>query len=308
MASRSMEVLEKRIWRQINLIQNKTERALIANYKTALDEIRVVLSKVYERYAIAGELTFAEMSKYNRLMGLQAQLMGILGPTLSKNGALIRKLSRVEYEEAFYRHGWAVDQNVGVALRWGKLNPKMIDAAVNAPEWRRLKKIAVKTWRADTMAKLDRTITQGLIQGQGYPKMMRALKNNVVGNSAANAMRIARTEGQRAAVQGQITSAEKAEELGINMRRIWDATLDSATRPEHGRLDGQAADKEGYFHTAVGLVRGPLQSGDPSFDINCRCRIREEVVGYSPEVRRIRDEGVQPYITYDEWAKKKGIK
>ena len=308
MASRDLGILQKQVWRKIDLIENKFERLLASNYRTALDEIRIALSKVYEKYAKAGKLTHAEMSKYNRLTSLEKQLAEILGPELGRNGRLLDKLATVQYEESFYRHAWALDQHTGVALKWGLLNPKQVEAAVKGAGWRELHDIAVKTWKRDSLAKLDRTITQGLIQGQSYPKMARAIKHDVLQSSMANATRIARTEGQRAAVQGQIANADKAGDLGVKVRRIWDATLDRRTRPEHGALDGQAADEEGMFHTSVGPVAGPLQSGNASFDVNCRCRLREEVEGYEPGVRRIRDEGVQPYETYDTWATRHGVK
>jgi len=307
-ASRNLGILQKQVWRKIDLIEDRFERRLASNYRTALDEIRIALSKVYEKYAKAGKLTHAEMSKYNRLTSLERQLAEILGPELGRNGRLLDKLATVQYEESFYRHAWALDQHTGVALKWGLLNPKQVEAAVKAGGWRELHDIAVKTWRGDTLAKLDRTITQGLIQGQSYPKMARAMKHNVLESSMSNALRIARTEGQRAAVQGQIANADKADALGVKVRRIWDATLDRRTRPEHGALDGQAADEDGMFDTSVGLIPGPLQSGVASFDISCRCRIREEVEGYEPKVRRIRDEGVQPYETYDTWAMRHGIR
>ena len=306
--ARDLAKLQQQQIREILAIENVYTRKLFLNYKIALDEIRVTLSKIYEKYAKAGALTYAEMSKFNRLDKLNAQLSDILGPTLSANGRLVEDLRKVQYQESFYRHAWAIDQHAGVSLRWGLLNPKTIQAAVNAPEWRKIKDIAVKTWRLDTYTKLDRTITQGLIQGQSYDKMARALKENVLEKSASNAERIARTEAHRATVQGQLDLYSEADSMGVNILRIWDATLDMATRPAHGELDGQAADKDGMFHTSIGLVEGPGLSGDPSFDINCRCSVRPQVKDYEPKVRRIRDEGVQPYKTYKEWAKEKGIK
>jgi hypothetical protein len=120
-----------------------------------------------------------------------------------------------------------------------------------------------------------------------------------------DALRIVRTEGQRSAVVGQQKAAENADDLGVKVRQIWDATLDGRTRPRHGDLDGRARDEErgGWWVPGIGWVSGPLQSGDPSFDINCRCRVREEIAGYEPKVRRQRDKGLQPYQTYNEWKK-----
>ena len=57
----------------------------------------------------------------------------------------------------------------------------------------------------------------------------------------------------------------------------------------------------------IGWVSGPGLSGYPRFDINCRCITRAEIAGYPAKVRRIRDEGIQPYITYDDWARERGL-
>ena len=108
----------------------RTERQILINYKIALDGIRVELSKVYEKYAKAGALTYAEMTKYNRLKNLHDQLTGTMGTVLSKNGRLVNKLAEVQYQESFFMHAWAIDQSAGVNLRWGLLNEKAVKAAV----------------------------------------------------------------------------------------------------------------------------------------------------------------------------------
>ena len=109
-------------------------------------------------------------------------------------------------------------------------------------------------------------------------------------------MRIARTEGHRAAVEGQQVVYGKAESLGIELEYIWDAALDKRTRPEHGALDGQKRGEDGFFDTAVGKVAVPLQSGVASFDIQCRCKLRAQIPGYPPKMRYVRGDGKRPWL------------
>ena len=305
--TRDLTKLQQQQLNAIQAIQDAYERELFINYKTALDDIRVQLGKIYEQYSKAGALTYAEMSKFNRLEKLQRDLSDILGPTLSANGRLVEDLRKVQYQESFYRHAWAIDQSAGVSLRWGLLNPKTIEAAVNQPEWRKILDISIKDFKRTHYVRMDRIVTQGLIQGQGYDKMAREIKKGMDG-LAGRAMTIARTEGGRSQTIGQVALYDEAEDLGVKIKRIWDATLDMATRPEHGELDGTAADEDGIFHTVAGPIIGPRTSGDPSFDINFRCSVRPEVEGYPPKVRRLRDEGVQEYKTYKQWAAEKGIR
>lgn len=303
--TRDLAKLNAQIFAAIYKIQNFYERELFINCKMALDDIRAALSKVYERYAKAGKLTNAEMTKYNRMMNLHTELTDILGPTFSRNGRLIEKLSAVQYDEAFFRTEWAIDQHTGVALKWGLVKKEAVDAAVKMQAWRDLKKIGIQNASRETMVRIDRAVTQSLIRGDSYPKMAKGIKA-VLDKTASSYITIARTEGQRAAVMGQQQVIEQArDKLDIDVEEIWDATLDGRTRPEHGALDGKAADPEkGWYVPALGTwVAGPMQSGEPSFDINCRCRVRPQIKGYGPKVRRIRDEGVVDYQTYDEWAK-----
>jgi hypothetical protein len=259
------------------------------------------MAKLYERYAENGVLTHAEMSKWRRMKTLDKDITRILGPSAQANKTLVDKMAAVEYEEGFYRFAWAIDQESGVALRWGLLNPDTVRAAVANP----LREIAVTRLRANGRARIRTAITQGLIRGASYPDMMRGIRTAINGN-AKDAMRIVRTEGQRAQVLGQQESYNKARDLGVEVQDIWDATLDSRTRTDHGALDNVPAsvDSAGnrYWDTAVGRVAGPTQSGVASFDINCRCRVTGGIEGYSPKLRRIRDEGVVPYKTYREWV------
>jgi SPP1 gp7 family putative phage head morphogenesis protein len=279
------------------------EREVLRNYAAALKKIRNDIAKLYERYSVNGQLTYAEMSKYNRLTSLESQVADIMRPAFGKIDRLIDKVGPLEYEEAFYRAGWAIDQTTGVALKWGLLNDKAVKAAVANP----LDLIAKTRLKQDGITKIRRAVTQGLIRGQSYPNMMKEIRGAINGN-AYDAMRIVRTEGQRAQVQGQLANYEQARKIGVEVVDIWDATLDSRTRESHGKLDGVKAHyKDGvpYWYTDVGEVTGPGTSGVASFDINCRCRIRGEIEGFAPEKRRI-DGEIQKYQTYDEWKKKQG--
>jgi uncharacterized protein with gpF-like domain len=278
------------------------EREVMFNYAASLKAIRQDIGKIYERYAENGKLTNAEMSKYNRLASLERQLTEDLRPGFRKNTALLERMSKVEYEEGFFRTAWAIDQNTGVALRWGLLNPKAVEAAVANP----LRKIAETRLKQDGIIKIRRAVSQGLIQGLSYPNMMRGIKDAINGN-AADALRIVRTEGQRAQTLGQQANYERARDIGVEVVEIWDAALDDRTRDSHGALDGQPAqydaDAQPYWFVGGHRTHGPGQSGVAEEDCNCRCRVRGEVEGFAPEKRRVAGE-ITKYQTYSEWRSK----
>jgi SPP1 gp7 family putative phage head morphogenesis protein len=298
--------IDARLWKGVS----ETERQILINYKIALDDIRKTLGKVYEKYASGGVLTHAEMTKYNRLKNLHDQLTGIMGPTLSKNGKLVEKLSEVQYEESYYMHAWAIDQTGGVALRWGLLDEAAVKAAVEAGGWRDLQKIVIKDLSQDALIKIDRAVTQGIIRGLPYEKMAKEIKHAIEIN-AARAQTIAQTEAHRAMVQGQKDNYIKAGDMGIELKQVWTATLDDRTRPSHAQMDGEVADENGMFHAPWGLTSGPGQEGPPEEVINCRCRITGEIEGYEANTRWSRNaEGkgeLIPMTNFTDWAKDRGL-
>lgn len=300
-----LQKLEQKANKLTMLNEAKGIRELAKNYGSALESIREDLRKLYDKYAKGGQLTYAEMSKFNRLRNLEKQITEDLRPVFLKNERLIDKVSAVSYEESFYRHTWAISQAAGFDLKFGLLRPDDVWAAIKNP----LAKIAKDRLKRDGLDKIRRAITQGLIRGESYSQMSKLVRQAIDG-SLQDAERIVRTESGRAMTLGTKKSYETARRNGVESVEVWDATLDGRTRPEHGRLDGQKAVRrkgEWVFQTAVGPVKGPRLSGVASFDINCRCTLYSVIEGYEPEARRIRGEGVQPYKTFKQWVEKKGI-
>ncbi|MGD1818913.1 MAG: phage minor head protein [Pleomorphochaeta sp.] len=302
-----------------SILENE-EREIIKAYGTAIYKTRKELKTLYDKYSRNGKLSNAELSKYNRLTGIQNQIEGILNKETSGIGPMIDKLTSLQREESFYRHGYAMDQGGTIGLNWGQFNEDAIKSAVN----NKLSKISasdlLEEARPEFLNQIRNEISLSTIRGDSYTKLSQRIEQilgvSVVGGKdaiykgvgiAARALRIARTEGQRALVEGQLASYQRAEDIGCEIEEIWDATLDGKTRPEHGELDGQAKDTEkgGWLVPKIGIVTGPLQSGVASFDINCRCRVRGQVKGYPPTKRTYRDENdntvLGEYKTYKEW-------
>ncbi len=284
-----------------------TEKELIKAYKESLKEIRAILGQIYAKYARGDTLTYAEMTKYNRLVTLfdevNAELKKLSGRTINH---LIR-LSGDVYEESFYRTAYAIEAGGGqggmVAINWGKLAPEVISASIQNPISGLTLSERLAANRTYIVTKIKQDVTQSLIQGESYPKMAKRIKISLDGD-ATKAMRVARTEGHRVSQEGRLECIDRAEDKGVDLKRVWSAALDDRTRDTHGAMDGQVADADGYFHSPNGgKAQYPGGFGIAEEDINCRCVIRTEIMGFSPKVRHVRGEGEVPYKTYDEWKK-----
>lgn len=256
---------------------------------------------------------------------MERRIFETFRPYLLRNQEFLKEVSSVAFEESFYRHAWAVSQQVGVDLQWGLVSDEMVRSAVgisgntaplaglmSAEEVRRHARILDDAlnvnYAGDTRRRIAEDITQGVIRGESIPKIARRLQNNGLAQSYRSALTIARTETLRSTGLGEQISYQQSRDLGVNITEVWDATLDSRTRPEHAELDGRPKDgPDGWDVSGIGTVPGPRRSGVASFDINCRCDVNPQVEGYAPSVRRIRDEGIQPYQTFSQWASRKGI-
>lgn len=99
------------------------------------------------------------------------------------------------------------------------------------------------------------------------------------------ALNIARTETHRALIEGQKAIWSQAVDEGLldpaEARQVWVVTPDERLREQHAAVPGmnpEGIPLGGMFETPIGPVAGPGQSGDPGFDIDCRCTVALEFV------------------------------
>jgi hypothetical protein len=294
--------------------QLTSEEKILSLYVQAYEQIKADLAGVYASYAQDGKLSFSEMSKYNRLKNLESQVSSHLKTILKRKDNLLIDTTKKLFEESFYQHSYAIDQNGGCALKWGLLRDEDVEALALSPLGKLSESRYLQGDRDQAVYAIRKLITIGIVKGDDYPKMARSIRDAmgiaklhsgkyVPSNKGQlyKALRIARTEGQRAAVEGQRKAYETAKEEGVELKEIWDAALDSRTRPEHGALDGKEKKDKGWKVPSIGWVTAPLQSGVASFDIHCRCRIRGQIKGYPPKVRGVKGEGQQPWVDYESW-------
>lgn len=128
--------------------------------------------------------------------------------------------------------------------------------------------------------KVNSEIMQGIIQGDSIPKMAKRLQN-VTEMNRVSAIRNARTTATSAENKGRMDSFHRAEEMGIQIKKVWIAANDARTREAHAELDGEEADIDEPFSNSIGEIMFP---GDPDADpanvYNCRCSLGTRIVGF----------------------------
>jgi SPP1 gp7 family putative phage head morphogenesis protein len=284
------------------------ERRVASVLRKALDEIRAAMGVIYEKYAVDGILSKAAMTRYARYSAMETNIVSKMDPAIKASMATMKRLSPDQYQAAFFRSAWAIDNATGISLNWGIINTDAIKAAyaITDPENEAMAE-ALKNYSMKARGKIRVALNNGLAQGKSYQDMMRDIKD-ALNKTNFEAMRIIRTEGQGAIAAGTADAYDKALEDGVDGSVVWSATLDERTRDQHQEMDGQVRDAEGLFHFPNGETAPyPAWEGlSAEQRINCRCKLRFEVAGYSPQLRRTRDQGIIPYMPFNEWAKENG--
>ena len=162
-------------------------------------------------------------------------------------------------------------------------------------------------WNKDKMAAI---ISRSIVAGLGIPDIAKAIAEETAVANEKAAVRYARTAMTAAQNAGRIEALHEAQEMGIEVRKVWLATLDERTREAHEELDGQVQKVDDPFDSILGPIMYP---GDPSADDanvwNCRCTLTYEYKEY-PEKNAMRYDQLNGVdiedMTYKEWKAAKG--
>ena len=149
---------------------------------------------------------------------------------------------------------------------------------------------------------VNSAITQGLLQGDPIDRVAQRLISVTTMDRNA-AVRSARTAMTAAENKGRINSYERAQNLGIGLKKEWVAALDRRTRASHRALDGEKVDVDKKFSN--GLMYPGDPNGRPEEVYNCRCTLIAALDEYpSEEVKRAsRLDG----MSYSEWKSGKDL-
>lgn len=285
--------------------QQQAEQETIQAYREYLKEVRAEVGFNYEKFAVAGALTWAIMMKGNRLTKLEKAIASEASKLYTKTKNVTEKAIKDVFSECYYRAGWTMETGAGVSLGFDILNPDVVEAAILNPYDRITWPERMKANTEVMVRQIREEITRGIIQGKAYDQTARAITERInVG--ASKAIRIVQTETGRAQSQGTQAAFEKASKEGLVFKKVWVSTLDGRTRDKHRMLDGQKVDPDEPFKYGGMEAMYPRGWGVPEMDINCRCTHRAEIEGMEPQQRRARNPAtgkneVIPNMTYEEW-------
>ena len=315
-------------------------------YRQAMAGIDSELQKVYAKYLSSADPAdyYNIMIQYDRLTKLQKAVGAEYQAAAIKAGKETAVSSQLAMTNTFYRNQYNITWVQPEAMAFVFIDPDFVSAAVTGTEasWRAIKdkdtygnpqqylrpsgtlSEMLRKNRDTDLRRLNETIVAGLRQGKSYSAMVSDVRD-IIGRervkdgvrqltgSKYNAMRILRTEGTRTLNDGFLAALNDAQNQGVDVQKVWDATLDMKTRSSHGSADGQVADLDGLFNVNGATGTGPGNLSRAGENINCRCSIGTKIPGIDDGLRV----GINPatgerevinYTTFDTWAADNGLR
>lgn len=152
-------------------------------------------------------------------------------------------------------------------------------------------------------------VTSGILQGESIKHLADRLQTNIPNMNRDSAIRAARTAVTGAQNAGRQDSYDAAVKMGIEMEKVWLATLDGRTRHDHAMADGQTVAEDKLFRVGGYELMYPGDPRGPGHEIyNCRCTMIAKVKGVDmiDAKRRARNQEtgrnvVIDNMTFKEW-------
>lgn len=291
----------------------QAEKEIEILFANRLKVIKQELADMFEKYQSDDpHVTWTEFNKYNRLNKELVRIGQMLTEDYKEVARAIKQTQQNTYIEKYMMSLYLYEMASQTSMKFDIPTASVINKAIEQPiEFIRLVPTLQKH-RNEVLKRIRIHITQGIMSGEGYSKIAKALRDDI-GMAKAQSLRVARTEAGRAMSQAGLDSAKVAKDNGMKMKKRWSATKDARTRDTHRHLDGKSVEIDENFKSSGCVGQAPhlfVGVASAKENINCRCKLLYYIDEDDlPGVMRVRnDDGateVIPSMTYRDWEKMK---
>lgn len=272
----------------LNKRMKEVQKASLKDEKRAIQ----LLQRIYEQAAKDTEAKIAALNARTDLQNIQSivyqkqyqealkkQLDSIIDGLHTQSFATVSDYLGKSYENGFYGSLYDL-QGQGVPFLFPIRQDEVVKALNNdyshIAKTQRGKDIYKRMGEnTDHLKKSVRAeVSRGIANGSSWLDMATHVTKgmNSPFNRAMNrAFLITRTEGHRVQNQAAMDVQTRAKDLGADVVKQWDATLDGNTRPWHADADGQVREIDEDFDVGGEKMKAPGIGGSARNVCNCRC-------------------------------------
>lgn len=302
------------------------ERKVAKEYRKAQKDLEKKLKDYWEEYDAedkvkreklkAGEITQKDYNDWKlrkTAMGKRwEEMRDNIADDLHNSNMLARSIARGYQPEVYaINHNYAtyqLEHDGGIDTAYALYDRQTVERMIREdqslmppPSAKKAKEYARKDKRWNRQ-ELQSAVTQSILQGESIPQMAKRVSEAVETANHAAAVRYARTMMTGAQNAGRQDAYERAERMGVHMRKEWMATLDNRTRHSHRMLHGERVPLADRFSNGCMYPGDP--SGDPSEVYNCRCTTIAAIDGF--EIDRVESSPKMGDLSFEEWQGVKG--
>ncbi|UQD52314.1 hypothetical protein C0971_10050 [Bacillus methanolicus] len=307
--NKTPEMIERLVNRRVK----KGEQDIVKRYAVLLNEVRKELAKLYEKYEVAGKLTYAEMAKYDRLRKFMEYISWLLGVAYKDVKKVVYNILGESYLDGYYLTAWAVETDTLSRLAYSTVSAETITAMIENPISGLTLSQRLEKNRASIIYTIQQEITQGLVQGETYRTMVNRIKG-ALEYDTVKSMRIVRTEAHRVKENAKLDAAIHANKNGVIILKTWNTMKDERVRPgrgigkkdakhaaNHRMLDGKKIPVEKDFVGKLGKGPAPGQLGSAAAEnVNCRCFLTYSVERIEkPDAKELEN------MAFEQWKKER---
>lgn len=319
----------QRINRETDTILLSVERKISRRYKKLARRIKQITKRYLDNYSAEeeklrekvekGEATAEELETWRNLMYMGdgweayrsevtsectetnkdalaiALAVGRMIYVLNRSGLLADASDRVgddlarENTDFFFISRRYVEREFEMAT--ARMIPRI---ALPAPS---INEIKDRNWHE---RKIYDAVKSGIAQGKSIPGIAEMIQR-VAWMDNRVAIRTARTLVTGIQNTARIESLRELESAGIDVKKIWLATLDERTRESHVELDGEQRPVEEVFSNGL-MMPGDQSTGDPAEYMNCRCTLDYNIYGTKNSIDpSVIDRRSKLDETYEQW-------
>ncbi|WP_029333034.1 phage minor head protein [Exiguobacterium oxidotolerans] len=271
--------------------EKQIEQRIKVLYRDAYRDIQRTIATMYEQYSRDGELSLADMTRYNRLSNVERELAQLLSQLYINNKRYLYETLEAAYLHGYFEQQYKLEMAAQQALGSGGVNEKAVQAMIAESLTGLVLDERLGENQRLAVNQMRQALSYSLVQGESYVKAAKRIKETL-GKDQARSVLVAWTETHRAYETASHDSREQAKADGLVFETAWLATLDKRTRQRHRAMDGKTQDADGYF-SLPGGSKGRYP-GDPMLGasdvIRCRCTTVTNFVDRLPGSRRGRSE------------------
>lgn len=312
--------------RETDKLIEEMERKVAKEYREAQKDLEKKLKDYWEKYDAedkvkreklkAGEITQKDYSDWKlrkTAMGKRwEEMRDNIADDLHNSNMLARSIARGYQPEVYaINHNYAtyqLEHDGGIDTAYALYDRQTVERMIREdqnlmppPSPKKAKEYARKDKRWNRQ-ELQSAVTQSILQGESIPQMAKRVSETVEVKNHAAAVRYARTMMTGAQNAGRQDAYERAERMGVHMRKEWMATLDNRTRHSHRMLHGERVPLADRFSNGCMYPGDP--TGDPSEVYNCRCTTIAAIDGF--EIDRVESSPKMGDLSFEEWQGVKG--